>query len=325
VALDTPASDEERPLAIPLLLAFLAAYVLAALVLAPGALIGLAFTYFRQMYLLVGILIVALPIAGAVLKPRSPLGMAAEIIRRGGMRLSVVVVCFCLGMAAFTTFKIAIPAIVPFYADELFADIDAALHFGNPGEHLHALLPGWVAEPIVTAYTFLWFSLWFGLLGFVALHDDSALRRRYFWSMALTMVLLGTIGATAFSSVGPIFYDAFIPGDRFAPLLAALRDTAAGDLTFQTAGYLLSAYRGEGGIIGTGISAMPSMHLAIVTLNALMLGSLNRWAGLAGWAYVALILIGSVYLAWHYAIDGYFSIAVVPLIWWLAGRFTRAG
>jgi hypothetical protein len=29
-----------------------------------------------------------------------------------------------------------------------------------------------------------------------------------------------------------------------------------------------------------------------------------------------------VFLGWHYAIDGYLSIAVVATIWWAAGRVT---
>ncbi|TIN21837.1 MAG: hypothetical protein E5Y31_19780 [Mesorhizobium sp.] len=36
--------------------------------------------------------------------------------------------------------------------------------------------------------------------------------------------------------------------------------------------------------------------------------------------YVALILFGSVYSGWHYAIDGYVSIALVILIWWITGK-----
>jgi hypothetical protein len=40
--------------------------------------------------------------------------------------------------------------------------------------------------------------------------------------------------------------------------------------------YLYNNYVQGAHGLGTGISAMPSVHLAIVTLNALMLGSLNR-------------------------------------------------
>jgi hypothetical protein len=45
-----------------------------------------------------------------------------------------------------------------------------------------------------------------------------------------------------------------------------------------------------------------------------------------GWAYAVfalLILVGSVHLAWHYAIDGYFSAIAVLLVWWGSGRTVR--
>jgi uncharacterized membrane protein len=43
-----------------------------------------------------------------------------------------------------------------------------------------------------------------------------------------------------------------------------------------------------------------------------------RTSRLLGWlftAYACVILIGSVHLGWHYAVDGYFSIAGALLIW----------
>jgi hypothetical protein len=36
--------------------------------------------------------------------------------------------------------------------------------------------------------------------------------------------------------------------------------------------------------------------------------------------YGVLILIGSVHLGWHYAIDGYASIIGVLVLWWAAGK-----
>ncbi|RTL93777.1 MAG: hypothetical protein EKK31_31615 [Hyphomicrobiales bacterium] len=60
---------------------------------------------------------------------------------------------------------------------------------------------------------------------------------------------------------------------------------------------------------------MPSMHVAIATLNAFYLARLNRWLGLAGWAFAIFILFGSIYTGWHYAADGYISMLVVAVIW----------
>jgi len=40
--------------------------------------------------------------------------------------------------------------------------------------------------------------------------------------------------------------------------------------------------------------------------------------------FVLLILLGSVHLGWHYALDGYVAIILVLLCWQFAGAITRA-
>jgi hypothetical protein len=174
----------------------------------------------------------------------------------------------------------------------------------------------------------IWFVLWFGLIAFVALNESKALRQRYFWSMAMTIGLLGTFSAIVFSSVGPVLYNDVYHSDRFSTLMASINQTSVGEYMRFASGYLYETYLHGGGKAGAGISAMPSMHLAVVTLNALMLTRLSRLLGAVAWVYLALILLGSVYLGWHYAIDGYFSIAVVALIWFGVGYVqsrSRAG
>lgn len=79
--------------------------------------------------------------------------------------------------------------------------------------------------------------------------------------------------------------------------------------------------------LGGGISAFPSLHVAIATLNAIYLwrfGGLLRWAGAA---FLVVIQLGAVDLAWHYGIDGYASMLATPIIWVVAGRMSahRAG
>jgi hypothetical protein len=291
-------------------------YAGIAWLVAPDKYPGLLRYYFDQATILPILIGVGLPVAAIFIRPRAPLSYVIEVLKDRGLRLMLVALLFCIGVTGFTTFKVSIPQFVPFYADMLFADIDAALHFGNPGEWAHAIVPGWAQYPLGYLYGPIWFVLWFGLLAFVALQRDRAFRQRYFWSMALTMCLLGTVAATAFSSVGPIFYDDFVDAERFALLQQAISESAIGDYMAQASGYLLANFEAGTGAAGTGISAMPSMHLAIVTLNACMLTSLNRQVGIVAWIYVALIQLGSVYLGWHYAIDGYFSIAVVCVIWW---------
>ena len=67
---------------------------------------------------------------------------------------------------------------------------------------------------------------------------------------------------------------------------------------------------------GSGISAMPSMHIAIATLNAFFLTATRQRAlAISGWLFMAIIQFGAIYSGWHCAVDGYVSMVVVALIW----------
>ena len=64
---------------------------------------------------------------------------------------------------------------------------------------------------------------------------------------------------------------------------------------------------------GFGLMALPSLHVAAVTLYVLYgwgEGRFVRWLTII---YALLIFIGSVTTGWHYAIDGY-AAAVIALV-----------
>ena len=81
---------------------------------------------------------------------------------------------------------------------------------------------------------------------------------------------------------------------------------------------LLNGFGGT--FIGSGISAMPSLHVAMAYLLYLAVSARLKLIALV---YVGLIWIGSVHLGWHYAVDGLLSILVVFLIWRGAGSFVE--
>ncbi len=299
------------------------AYGLAAAVAAPDIYLEMLADYALQFAVLPPLILLGLLAVAMLRHRRGPLAFLRRTAATRLLPLAAIAGLVCVGLAAFTTFKILIPRLVPFWADPHFAQIDLALHGTDPGLLVHALLPDWAGYAIGVLYGPIWFLAWFGTMAAMALHPEPALRQRYFWAMALTILLLGTVLATLFASYGPVFFDDFAGTDRFDPLLARIAASPVGAYMAEASGYLLDSYGAERPSLGTGISAMPSMHLAIATLHALLLGRLARWAGLFGWAYVALILAGSVYLGWHYAIDGYVSIAAVSFIWWATGRLGR--
>lgn len=311
-----------RPARVAPLLVAVIAYAGLAAVLWPASYLGMLGHYQREIVAFACLLPIGVPVAAVLASPPgSRIRFMTDLVRRSGLRLLLVAGCVWIGLAAFTTYKSAIPDIIPFYADPVFADIDAFLHGGfDPGVLAHWLVPDWAAWPLGWLYGPVWFLQWFGFITFIALQGNDALRWRYFTTLAAAICLLGTVSALLLSSVGPVFYERVYGSDRFAGLMASVAASTVGDYMSMASGYLFENYTSRTTAMGTGISAMPSMHMAIVTLNALMLTRLNRWAGTAGWIYLAAILVGSVFLGWHYAIDGYYSMLVVGMAWWVAGR-----
>jgi membrane-associated phospholipid phosphatase len=72
-----------------------------------------------------------------------------------------------------------------------------------------------------------------------------------------------------------------------------------------------------------GISAMPSMHVMIATLLALFGWRTNRTLGIGLSIFAILIVLGSVHLLWHYAVDTIAGAAIAWLCWVVAGIAAR--
>ena len=87
---------------------------------------------------------------------------------------------------------------------------------------------------------------------------------------------------------------------------------------------LWAAYeRGDLAGFGKGISAMPSLHVTIATLNALVIWRHSRRLGIAAAIYAALVALASVHLGWHYAVDTYVGAAAAIVIWHGVGLALR--
>ncbi|MBC7939414.1 MAG: phosphatase PAP2 family protein, partial [Chitinophagaceae bacterium] len=80
-----------------------------------------------------------------------------------------------------------------------------------------------------------------------------------------------------------------------------------------------SAYANRDDFFGGGISAMPSIHVAVSATMAFAAYSLNRRLGHIVAVFATLIWIGSVHLAWHYALDGVVGALMAYGIWRMSG------
>lgn len=296
-------------------------YALTAWFTAPDAFASLLGHYTKTLKFFILILIAPICAIGVIDWLRGSPGEA--IVSHLISRLPAVTLLAALLLVVFTsytTLKFMIPNIVPFYADSWAADLDAWLHLGDAWHIAHAIWPDSWSGFIFLCYNYTWFFYWFGTPMFTVLWLSPEKVRRYLWSMILTFLVCGTLLAYAFSSVGPVFYADVLGDGRYDALTARLGQLDGMDKVLGYAAYLYASYEGQQAVFGTGISAIPSMHVAVVTLNGWLFTSLNRWAGLVAWLFAAIILLGSVYTGWHYAIDGYLSFLAVTAIWFAVKR-----
>ena len=176
---------------------------------------------------------------------------------------------------------------------------------------------------ILNVFYNLWFVFMFVILFCVTFSmGNDRLRSHYLVAFVMIWAIVGNLAATVFSSVGPAFVMPFYGDNTFVPLMDYLKaiNNVYPVWALYAQNMLLANAALDGPHMGSGISAFPSMHLAIATMNAAFLwrfGGFLRWSGIA---FLIITQLGAIHLAWHYGIDGYASILVTPIIWVIAGR-----
>lgn len=238
-----------------------------------------------------------------------------------------LVLAIAVFMGVFTSVKSMLPQIAGGYAwDVRLADLDRALHGGVDPWRLLQPLMGY--KVIQGALSVIYGTVWFGLLCGVPLlvtfaERAQAIRRQYFLTFLLTWVLLGNLVAGLFLSGGPVYFGE-MTGDfaRFQALLDYQRQGSGAFWSSYDAQVMLWYLYDDARVqLGSGISAFPSLHVAMATLTALTAWRLDRRWGAAAIVLLVAVMAGSVHLGWHYAIDGYASIALTAVIWFVVGRF----
>lgn len=210
--------------------------------------------------------------------------------------------------------KGAIPHRGGYWADATLAETERSAFGVDPWVILH-LLPDAVT-PVIDLIYGAWIVLIVMVSLIVATFASERLMARYFLSWGMAWLFLGVVVAHLLPSAGPIFGPDL--GFGFEGLHAELKGT----LAMQFHDMLWAVQSGHSIDLGGGISAMPSMHCAITFLFAA-----TAWRTRLREAvilYAAIIWFGSVYLGWHYVLDGLVSLIGVVLIWWAAAAIVDA-
>ncbi len=232
--------------------------------------------------------------------------------------------------SSYTHIKTLIPNINPYYLDFTLFELDKKIHFGlSPWEITHSIFSSNLSTIFIDFLYQLWFLIiWGFLLFFILYKKDNNHRNQFMLTFLSCWVIIGTVMATWLSSVGPCYIHLLDNSQtQYIPLLKLL-DTQSSfteehyyyslqALKFQS--LLWDSFINENNALGAGISAMPSMHVSMATLLSLSTYKLNKTLCFIMWVYTLFIQIGSVHLAWHYALDGYVSILVTTIIWYVWG------
>ncbi|WFL77015.1 phosphatase PAP2 family protein [Altererythrobacter arenosus] len=253
-------------------------------------------------------------------QPSNVLGHLGETLRENRERFFygfLFILIYLIVHRAYRALKVAIPRHNEYWADPMFASWDKAIFGQDPWLITHSMV-----GPLGTQFIDMLYVVWLPVMlisfGFAAFAKDSQFRKRATLSFFLTWILLGNLLATLFASVGPCFYAEFYGSDRFTPLMDLLSHQNLAALKLQET---LRMTVGDEAI-GSGISAVPSLHCAITMIVVLMVHDRYGW----DWrtylaiAYHVIIWFGSVHLGWHYAVDGMISTALIPFIWWASGK-----
>ena len=224
-------------------------------------------------------------------------------------RLAVGLPLLAIHFSALTWVKPVLPMVAGFWADPYLAQAEGFIV--DPWRIAHA-----IAGPqnaVIDLLYAAWFPVCIGTFSFVLF---STHRNR---AAVILSFFLATAGCILFQfalpSAGPIFYSLAGHGDRFAELVAKVPPMAS-----FGAEYLWRFHVGEDIGRYMGISAMPSVHVALAAWVAIAVRQM--WPRVFGWAvlWASLIGFGSVYLGWHYALDGVAGAIIALLAYKAAER-----
>jgi len=199
-----------------------------------------------------------------------------------------------LNMCAFMWTKPLLNYYVAFWADPYLAHLDRLLFLGHDPWTLLTWLNSFATAVL---YHRAWFAMMIVTLLIVLTQPSSPRKSAVMMTYFLLWSVVGPVIHILLPAAGPIFYARLGYDDRFAGIQVPPEMTEMSD-------YLWRVYQTDHFGPSSGISAMPSLHIATMAWMVLAIYVLARkWT----WALAIpgmLIFLLSISLGWHYAADG---------------------
>lgn len=229
-----------------------------------------------------------------------------------------------LFMPMFSAMKASIPLFTAYTWDGAFIAADRAIF----GQDAWTFVQPVLGFPPVTSALSIAYHLWILLIyagGVYFAIYQREVGKRYFVAYFPLWIVGGVVMATAFASVGPCFVGPLLGQGAFDAQMAYLNSANENYpvLVLRVQQILLDWHTSGDHGLGRGITAMPSMHVGLACLFWLAMRQVNKWAGRLFFAFYVVIFVGSVHLAYHYAVDGIVATALACVLWWASGKVTR--
>lgn len=235
--------------------------------------------------------------------------------------IAVGFVLVVVGASLFLPLKFAIPREIPFWLDQPLARFEAAPLGGVHPWMIVDRLVGRLAVPFDRIYG-LWLPIQSVILFSVMLEPQSPAKSRALAAYAVAWLGLGVVAAVLLSSAGPIFYDRLFGGSTFGELRPML-ETRGAWVGLAESDAMWASYQHNRPTLVAGMSAMPSMHVAISLWIYLTARDMAPRAAPAALAYTGIVWLASVQLGWHYVSDGAVGIIGMLAIWAAVSAFFR--
>ncbi len=282
-------------------------------------------TYLRlPVILLAAFLLDVLP--RALWRARNPLRVGArftEVVRERWDRTAVRFALVGLGAwyliyASFRNLKSFVPFVNRHLWDGLMADVDRVLWFGNdPATVLHNWLGTGAAAHFLSFVYIAWIVMVPASLVVALVWSRDARASAWYVTAVAVDWVLGVATYFAVPTLGPVYAEPDLFSGLARTDVTGLQET----MMQERHEVLVNPFLTDA--VQT-IAAFASLHVGISVTMALMaeLLRLHRGVRLFLWGFLALTVVATVYLGWHYFVDALGGAVLGVAGVWIAARGT---